>query len=250
MPGQVVINEEGTGFAKIDDTVIPTMVSWKKRDVDPKEISVGRPGGLRGTYRKNIGYSKELELVWENMTLEAWAKICGGDVVAGAGAHGIFSEKVGPAIAGVLPALTVIPVRAMSEMCWQIETDGTMTLCKNVGAGVPADSYEYTIVDATGVITTLAAFVGYYYVSYGGEVLAASVKYTEDDSDVIAACHIQIIERAHSLMQGFEGGSVVTFPNCMLIGRPEFGAGREEGQPALTVVYAIGGDMSYEHVIA
>lgn len=248
MPGPYVINEEGTGYAKIDEIVIPTLVSWKKRDVDPKNISVGRPGGLRGSYEKLINYSKELELVWENMTLEAWAKICGGDVTLGAGASGILAEEVGPAVAGVLPALTVLPVRTNSEACWVPEADGTLTLCHQ--AAVPADEYEYTIVDATGVITTVNTYTGNYFVSYGGEVAAASVVYTEDDSDVVAACHIQIIERAHSLMQGQEGGSVVTFPNCMLKGRPEFGASREESQPALTVVYAIGGEMSYESVIA
>jgi len=246
MPGPYVINTEGTGFVKIDDVPMLTPVNWKRSFVDPKTISAGKPGGMRGRFSSLINVAEELEIAFENMTLELWAKICGGDITTPAGARGIFGEKVGPAIAGVLPALTVIPVRTNSEVCWQVALDGTMVPCKNMGIGVPADAFEYTIVPATGVITTLAAFVGYYYVSYAGELIAAAVKYTADATDVIAAVAIQVIERAHSLMEGKEGGNVYTFPNCKLLAPPDFGSSREEAGAAMTVRYSIGGDWTVE----
>ena len=243
MPGADIYNEEGTGYVKLDDVVVPTLVNWKFRRTDLKYITTGRIGGERGQHKQLINWAKELEIQFENMTDELRVKIMGGDIVT-PGSHYTIFEEIITAVAGVFPALSVIPVNPNSEMCWILNADGAIdAICKNVGIGVPTDKYEYTIVNATGVITTLAAYAGDYTVNYAPSVPAAGDSYMEDDTDIIGAMNIQILEHAHGLPHGTTGSSRRYFPNCTIITPFEEGASREESPGAFTVVFSVGGHM-------
>jgi len=187
---------------------------------DNKTMTSIKSFGEFGEFETRTGRKKTLEISLEGMSEEVEALLTGGDVVVGEYVA-TFSEVIGPAIAGVFPALTNLPVMEGSEVVRKTsDTAGKVVTerLKFVTAAPGVD--EYSIVNATGVITTDGAYILHAVVNYAQEDAAAGTKIVEDDAADIPLMDIIIICRAWEPVMQKKGSAVFRFPACELIQEP------------------------------
>lgn len=173
---------------------------------------------LFGEYEWRTGRKKTLELSLEGMSEEIEALLTGSDLVTGVGDEGYLSEVVGPAVAGVFPALTHIPILEGSEVVRKCsDAEGTVITERLAFSTVAPIVTTYNIVNATGVITTDGAYTDYAVVNYAMHNAAAGTTLVEDDGADIPIMDITIVARAKDPETGRNGSVVLVFPNCELI---------------------------------
>jgi hypothetical protein len=214
LPGDIKFSDTtglvwGTGHCALKDA---------KYGRDPKTMTSIRDFAEFGDYETRTGRKKTLEITMEGISEEVEALLTGSDLVTGEGYEGYFSEVIGPAVAGVFPALTNIPILEGSEVVRKAsDTAGKIITERLAFSTVAPVTTTYNIVNATGVITTDGAYTDYGVVNYAKYNAAAGTTLVEDDAAIIPMMDITIIARAWDPVTGRKGSVVYVFPNCDLI---------------------------------
>lgn len=172
-----------------------------------------------GDYETITGEKMTLNTEIEAPSLEIQAVLTGSDIIA-EGYIGHFSEIVGPAVAGVLPALTDIPLLANSEVVRKSSTaDGKTITDRLTDAAVPVAG-QYIIVDATGVISVEAAYILYAVVNYAKYDAAAGEMLVTNRAATVDPMNIVIIEKAWEPVLSEKGSEVLLIEGCEIIKKP------------------------------
>ena len=208
--------------------------------IDAKTMTSIKDFAEYGEWETLTGEKKTLEVTIEAPSLEMQAALRGWDIVAeGYVPH--FSEIVGPAVAGVFPALTDIPVLKNSEVIRKSSTaDGKTITDRLVEVAAGAVAGQYTMVDATGVITVEAPYVLYAVVNYVHYDNAAGAMLVSDDAAIIDPMEIVIMERAWEPVLSQKGGTAIKFESCEVIKKPDDG-GSMEAPNEITVRFNVAG---------
>ena len=224
----------GTGHCAVKDV---------KYGRDNKTMTSIKDFAQFGEYEWRTGRKKTLELSLEGPSEEVEALLTGSDLVTGVSDEGYFGEVVGIAVAGVFPALTNIPVLEGSEVVRKCsDAQGHVITERLQFSTVAPVVTTYNIVNATGVITTDAAYILYATVNYAKHDAAAGTTMVEDDSADIPLMDVTIIARAADPEVGTKGSAVFVFPNCEVIKEPDDAISMESANVA-TVRFNVAGAM-------
>jgi hypothetical protein len=207
----------------------PTGLVWGTGHCALKDATYGREGKTMtsikdfaefGEFEMRTGRKKTLEISLEGMSEEVEALLTASDLVA-TGFQGYFSEVVGIGVLGVMPPLTHTPILPGSEVVRKASDAAGKVITERLKfvVGVAAVD-EYSIANATGIITTDPAYVLYCVVNYAMANAAGGVTLIEDDAAEIPLMDVTIIARAWDPVQGKKGSVVYVFEQCELIDEP------------------------------
>lgn len=188
-------------------------------EVDNRIMKSIRDFAEYGEYAMRTGRNKTLTLQLEAMSLEVEALLTGADIVAQS-YEGYFSEIVGPAIAGVFPALANIPLLEGSEVVRKCDITGKTITHRLEFATIAPAVDTYNIVVATGVITTDGAYVLYAVVNYAKHDVAAGAMLVDNDAADIPVMNVILIAKAWDPVMGTKGAVTYKFERCELIKEP------------------------------
>lgn len=227
LPGEITFSE--AGGAGIVLGAHCAFKSWKLT-TDNKTITSIKDFAEYGEYEMRTSKKRTLEVTLEAPSIEIQALLSGGDIIV-ADYVGHFSELIGPAVAGVFPALTDVPILANSEVIRKCDITGKTISDRLVNVAAGAVAGQYTIVPATGVVTVEAGYTGYAIVNYAGYNAATGIMLVSDDSVDIDPMDIIIIERAWEPVLGQKGTRVIKMEGCELIKEADDGGDMEAINP-------------------
>jgi len=237
LPGDITFAD--TGGAGIVRAAHGALKNWAMT-IDGKTMTSIKDFAEYGEDETITGEKITLETTIEGPSLEIQAVLRGWDIVA-QGYIPYFSEPVGPAVAGVFPALTDVPILANSEVVRKSSTADGKTITDrlvNVAAGPVAG--EYTIVPATGVISVEAGYVLYAVVNYVSYDAAVGAMLVSDYAATVDPLDIIIMERATEFVLGQKGGTALKLEKCQIIKKPDDGGSLETPNDA-TIRFNVAG---------
>lgn len=218
--------------------------------IDNKTMTAIKGFGQFGEWETRTGKKATLELQLEAPSLEIEALLTAGDIVTGESHRGWFGEVIGPAVGGAFPALTHIPILEGSEVvrkCSDVNGKTVTHLLQFTAGAAAVDTYS--IVNATGVITTDGAYVLYGIVNYAEANAAAGEKLISNDSLAIPHQDVTIIARAWDPELELTGSVVFVFEACEVIQEPGHGLTMESANVA-TVRLNVGGNIKKSVYVA
>jgi len=210
--------------------------------IDNKTLTTIKNFAQYGEWEMRTGKKTTLELQLEAPSLEIEALLTGADLITTRSYEGYFGEIVGPAIAGVFPALTNIPLLEGSEVVRKCsDPEGKdITGLLDFTAGAPAVT-SYSIVNATGVMTTDGAYILYAIANYAKYDAAAGETLITDDTADLPLQDVVIIAKAWEPTLQKKGSAVFVFEACEIIQEP--GQGITDSANTVTVRFNVGGPM-------
>ncbi len=187
-------------------------------DITNDILTALRGFGQFGKFKTITGEEVEVGLTMESPSWEIQAVLTGGDLIV-AGYEPQFGEVVGPAVAGLFPALTQIPLLAKSEIVRKCSDAEGQTITDRLTNAVGPIAGQYSIVPATGVITVEAAYILYAVVNYAKYNAAAGKTLVYNPSAVIDTMDITIHARAWEpeLSVPEKGGVTVKLFGCEIL---------------------------------
>ena len=245
LPGDVKFSDPtglvtGVGHCALKDAALT---------IDNKTMTAIKGFGQFGEWETRTGKKATLELQLEAPSLEIEALLTAGDIIV-AGYEGYFGEIVGIGVLGVMPALTQLPVLEGSEVvrkCSDVNGKDVTHLLQFTTAGLEvADTYS--IVNATGVITT-AAYILYMIVNYAKYDAAAGAMLVSNDTLAIPHQDVTIIARAWDPELEKTGSVVFVFEACEVIQEPGQSLSMESANVA-TVRFNVGGNIKKSVYVA
>lgn len=245
LPGDVKFSDPtglvtGVGHCALKDAALT---------IDNKTMTAIKGFGQFGEWETRTGKKATLELQLEAPSLEIEALLTAGDIIV-EGYEGYFGEIIGIGVLGVMPALTHPPVLAGSEVvrkCSDVNGKNVTHLLQFVAAAPNAD--QYTIVNATGVISTDAAYILYMLVNYAKYDNAAGAMLVSNDTLAIPHQDVTIIARAWDPELEATGSVVFVFEACEVIQEPGQNLTMESANVA-TVRFNVGGNIKKSVYVA
>ena len=239
LPGEVRFSDvtglvTGTAHCALKDAAL---------SVDGKTLTTIKNFAQYGEWEMLTGKKTTLTLQLEAPSLEIECLLSGADLVTTRSYEGYFGEIIGPGVVGVMPALTQIPLLEGSEVvrkCSDAEGKDVTGLL-DFTAGAPAVT-SYSIVNATGVITTDAAYVLYMIVNYAKYDAAAGETLITDDTQETPLQDIVIIAKAWEPTLQKKGTAVFVFEACQITQPPGQSMSMDTAN-VMTVAFNVGGPM-------